>query len=66
MVALENRGIFYLNDIYNSRNLMVALETEETPDEVVIYNSRNLMVALELNPACIVSLSTTVEILWWL
>ena len=34
--------------IYNSRNLMVALENILENREVTIYNSRNLMVALEI------------------
>ena len=33
--------------IYNSRNLMVALECIRLTHSLEIYNSRNLMVALE-------------------
>ena len=52
--------------IYNSRNLMVALEYRSNSRSKYIYNSRNLMVALELL-ICVEHLSsTTVEILWWL
>ena len=58
--------VYLIRCIYNSRNLMVALEPKASTDGVSIYNSRNLMVALEQLPLEYQVLSTTVEILWWL
>ena len=65
MVALEDtRGDD--NDNLQQQKSYGGFRDKIGDDESFIYNSRNLMVALESLNGTLLSLSTTVEILWWL